>query len=177
MVRVLGPTGEARLAAVNQARPARSAEAADQARKLEKVFDLSVGKYDLTVRSGPSFTSRREEAATQMIELIRAYPPAAPLIGDLLAKNLDWPGADEIAERLGAMLPDAIKQTAPELEAAKAQIAKLAQALQAAGTKLQALEQDRTHEARRLEIAAFEAQTKRMQALGDQAADAEVVQS
>ncbi|WP_374344792.1 portal protein [Phenylobacterium sp.] len=169
MVRVLGPTGEARLAAVNQGGPARSTEAADQVRKFEKVYDLSVGKYDLTVRSGPSFTSRREEAATQMIELIRAYPPAAPLIGDLLAKNLDWPGADEIAERLGAMLPDAIKQTAPELEAAKAQIAKLAQALQAAGTKLQALEQDRTHEARRLEIAAFEAQTKRMQAMGAQA--------
>jgi hypothetical protein len=59
--------------------------------------------------AGPSFTSRREEAATQMIELIRAYPPAAPLIGDLLAKNLDWPGADEIAKRLKAMLPAQIQ--------------------------------------------------------------------
>ena len=26
--------------------------------------------------------------------------PAAPLIGDLLARNLDWPGADEVARRL-----------------------------------------------------------------------------
>ena len=67
---------------------------------LEKVFDLGVGRYDLTVSAGPSYTSRREEAASQMIELIRAYPPAAPLIGDLLAKNLDWPGADEVAKRL-----------------------------------------------------------------------------
>jgi glycine/D-amino acid oxidase-like deaminating enzyme len=166
MVRVLGPTGEARLAAVNQARPARSAEAADQARKLEKVFDLSVGKYDLTVRSGPSFTSRREEAATQMIELIRAYPPAAPMIGDLLARNLDWPGADEIAQRLSAMLPAQIKGAGPEVEQAQAQMAKLVQALQAAQQKIAALEQDGGHAMRRLEIEAFEAETNRMRVMG-----------
>lgn len=166
IVRVLGPGGEARLAPVNQRFEAQAAEAAERGRKLEKIYDLSVGKYDLTVRSGPSFTSRREEAATQMIELIRAYPPAAPLIGDLLAKNLDWPGADEIARRLAATLPDAVKPGSPEIEAAKAQIGKLAQALQAAGAKINALEQDHEHEARRLEIAAFEAETKRMQAVG-----------
>ena len=28
-----------------------------------------------------------------MTELIRAYPAAAPVLGDLLAKNLDWPDA------------------------------------------------------------------------------------
>lgn len=67
---------------------------------LPAVYSLSVGKYDLAVSSGPSFTTRREESATQMVELIRAYPAAAPVLGDLLAKNLDWPGADKIAERL-----------------------------------------------------------------------------
>lgn len=163
VVRVLGPGGEASLAPVNQRFEVQAAEAADRGRKIEKIYDLSVGKYDLTVRSGPSFTSRREEAATQMIELIRAYPQAAPLIGDLLAKNLDWPGADEIARRLSATLPDAVKQASPEIEAAKAQVAKLAQALQAAGARIGALEQEHEHEARRLEIAAFEAETRRMQ--------------
>ena len=95
MVRILGAGGEAEMAAINQ--PSAGA--------LEKIYDLSVGRYDLTVSAGPSYTSRREEAASQMIELIRAYPPAAPLIGDLLAKNLDWPGADEIAKRLAGMVP------------------------------------------------------------------------
>ena len=87
MVRILGPDGVPALAAVNGADGGG-------------VFDLSAGRYDLTVRAGPSFASRREEAASQMIELIRAYPPAAPLIGDLLARNLDWPGAEEVARRL-----------------------------------------------------------------------------
>jgi hypothetical protein len=72
---------------------------------LTKMFDLTAGKYDVTVSSGPSFTTRREESAQQMMEFIRVFPQAAPLIGDLLAKNLDWPGADEVAERLKAMLP------------------------------------------------------------------------
>ena len=94
MVRILGPDGVPALAAVNGA-PVNGAEGSGG-----RVFDLGAGRYDLTVRAGPSFASRREEAASQMIELIRAFPPAAPLIGDLLAKNLDWPGADEVARRL-----------------------------------------------------------------------------
>jgi hypothetical protein len=67
---------------------------------VEKIFDLTAGKYDLTVEAGPSFTTRREEAANQMIELARADPAILPLIGDILVKNLDWPGAEEIAQRL-----------------------------------------------------------------------------
>jgi hypothetical protein len=94
MVRILGPDGVPALAAVNGV-PVNGAEGGGG-----RVFDLGAGRYDLTVRAGPSFASRREEAASQMIELIRAFPPAAPLIGDLLAKNLDWPGADEVARRL-----------------------------------------------------------------------------
>ncbi|WP_397404450.1 hypothetical protein [Phenylobacterium sp.] len=124
------------------------------------------GEYDLTVRSGPSFTSRREEAATQMIELIRAYPAAAPVVGDLLARNLDWPGADEIAGRLAALVPPQAKGAAPEVEAARAQLGQMAQALAAAKAEIAGLKQDRAHEARKLEIEAFEAETNRMRATG-----------
>jgi hypothetical protein len=69
------------------------------------VFDLSVGKYDLVVNVGPSYSTRRAESADQMMMLIKAFPQAAPIIGDLVAKNLDWPGAQEIADRLHKMLP------------------------------------------------------------------------
>jgi Na+/phosphate symporter len=59
----------------------------------------------VAVDTGPSFTTQREETAQQMMELLRAYPAAAPVIGDLLAKNLNWPDADVISKRLKAMLP------------------------------------------------------------------------
>ena len=164
VVRVLGPDGSARSVGVGPA--GQGGDPVGPLRKIEKIYDLAAGKYDLTVRSGPSFTSRREEAATQMIELIRAYPAAAPVVGDLLARNLDWPGADEIAGRLAALVPPAAKGAAPEVEAAKAQMGQLAQALAAAKAEIGALKQDRAHEARKLEIAAFEAETNRMRAVG-----------
>jgi hypothetical protein len=117
------------------------------------------------VRSGPSFTSRREEAANQMIELIRAYPAAAPALGDLLARNLDWPGAEEVAGRLAALLPPQVRGAPPELQAAQAQMAKLSQALTAARAEVEALKRDRAFEARKLEIDAFEAETNRLKAM------------
>jgi hypothetical protein len=97
VVRVLGPDGAA------QAAPLKTPV---MVQGVERIFDLGVGRYDLTVDAGPSFTTRRAEAAEQMTQLIRAYPPAAPVLGDLLAKNLDWPGAAEVAERMKALLPD-----------------------------------------------------------------------
>ena len=162
VVRVLGPDGSAKAVGVGPG----GADPAGPLRKVEKIYDLAAGKYDLTVRSGPSFTSRREEAATQMIELIRAYPAAAPVVGDLLARNLDWPGADEIAGRLAALVPPQAKGAAPEVEAARAQMGQLAQALAAARAEIAGLKQDRAHEARKLEIEAFEAETNRMRATG-----------
>ena len=164
VVRVLGPDGAARAVGVGGGL-APGPDPAGPLRKVEKIYDLSAGTYDLTVRSGPSFTSRREEAATQMIELIRAYPAAAPVIGDLLAKNLDWPGADEVAGRLAALLPPQVKGAAPEADAAKAQLAKLAQTLAAAQAEIAGLKQDRSQAARKLEIEAFEAETNRLRAL------------
>ena len=76
---------------------------------MTKMHDLTKGKYDLIVTTGPSYTSKRDEAATQMTELLRSFPQAAPIIGDLVAKALDWPGADEIAKRLKTMLPPEIQ--------------------------------------------------------------------
>ncbi len=65
--------------------------------------DISRGKYDVAVQVGPSYATKRQESADSMISFIQAVPQAAPLIGDLVAKNLDWPGAEEIADRLQAV--------------------------------------------------------------------------
>jgi hypothetical protein len=168
VVRVLGPDGSAHGVGVAPGGQA-GGPATERLKAIGRIYDLAAGKYDLTVRSGPSFTSRREEAATQMIELIRAFPMAAPVLGDLLARNLDWPGADEIAGRLAALLPPVVKGQDPQAQmqaqAAQAQMAQLAQALNAAKAEIAALKQDKAHQARKLEIDAFEAETNRMRAM------------
>jgi hypothetical protein len=61
-----------------------------------------------------------------------AVPQSGPLIGDLIAKNMDWPGAEEIASRLASMLPPhlldkKLEQLPPE---AKALVSSLMQQMQ-----------------------------------------------
>lgn len=70
-----------------------------------RLINLGIGTYDVTVDTGPSFASRRQEAVEAMLELTKAMPQQGQLISDLLVKNMDWPGAQEIAERLRKMLP------------------------------------------------------------------------
>ena len=82
----------------------------DPESKVRKIYNPKVGEYDVAVTIGPSFATKRVEAADSMVQFIRAVPNAAPLIGDLIAKNLDWPGAPEIAERLATMLPPQVQE-------------------------------------------------------------------
>jgi hypothetical protein len=69
------------------------------------ISDLSVGKYDVVVTTGPAFTTQRMEAAEAMIQFAQAVPDAAGVIADLIALNMDWPGADVIADRLKKIIP------------------------------------------------------------------------
>lgn len=67
--------------------------------------DLSAAKFDIRVSVGPNFASKRQEAAEAMMEFVRVYPDAAPVFSDLMVKNMDWPGAEDIAKRLKALVP------------------------------------------------------------------------
>ena len=81
-----------------------------------RVFDLSMGKYDVVVETGPSFTTKREEASQSIIQLIQANPGIAPMVADILAKNQDWPEAEKIAERLRMTLPPHLRGEGPPPE-------------------------------------------------------------
>lgn len=83
-------------------------------REIGKSYNLSVGKYDLSVSTGPSYTAKRQEAAENMIQFVQAKPELMQVVGDLLFKNLDFPGSDKISERLKALLPPPIQQMEQE---------------------------------------------------------------
>jgi len=133
---------------------------------LTNVYDLSAGKYDVVVESGPSFGTKRQEAANQMIEFARVNPAAAGLISDLIAKNLDWPGADEIAERFKAMLPPQVAGENPQIQALQQQLQQMQQQSQQMmgqlQNELQQLKQDKTIDMRKVEIDAYGAETDRL---------------
>ncbi len=100
------------------------------------VNDLTIGRYDVRVKTGPSYTTQREQAADAMTSFIQAVPAAGAVIGDLIAKTQDWPGADEVAERLKKMLPPGMANDEPTPEEMQAQ-----QQMQAMQQQMQAMQQ------------------------------------
>jgi hypothetical protein len=73
------------------------------------VNDLSIGTYEVRVSVGPNYSTRRQETAEGMMEFIRVVPGAAQVIGDLIAKAMDWPDAERIADRLAKTLPPGVR--------------------------------------------------------------------
>lgn len=71
--------------------------------------NLAAGEYAVVVDTGPSFATRRMEAAKSMLEFLNVYPAAGPLVGDLIARNSDWADSDKVAARLQMMLPPTIQ--------------------------------------------------------------------
>lgn len=69
------------------------------------VNDLSVGRFDVRASIGPSYSTKRMEAADTLMAYLKADPAALPMIRDLVAKNFDWPGADEMAKRFKNSIP------------------------------------------------------------------------
>jgi len=63
-----------------------------------KVNDLSQGRYDVTVTTGPSFATSRMETLDAMMQLVQAGGPLQPLAFYLAIKNMDLPGVDDILE-------------------------------------------------------------------------------
>ncbi len=83
--------------------------------------DLGQGTYDVRVKIGPAYPTRRAEAADAMLQFMQAVPQAAGIAGDLVARNMDWPGAEEIANRLKRTLPPQITGDAsPDEQVAQA---------------------------------------------------------
>lgn len=83
----------------------------DETGEWVTISDLSIGKYDVVVTTGPAYTTQRMEAADAMMQFAAAVPQAGAVMADLIAQNMDWPGADTIAERLKKIVPPNVLTT------------------------------------------------------------------
>ena len=98
------------------------------------IFNPNVGRYDVEADVGPPFGTQRQEAANAFAQIMAQNPAAFQVVGDFWAKNSDFPGADELAERLQRGLPPQYKAGMPD-----PQVQQLQQALQQQGQTAQGL--------------------------------------
>jgi hypothetical protein len=117
-----------------------------------KMFNPKVGRYQVTVTVGPSYATKRTEASASQMEFAKAMPMVAAQVADLIAKNSDWEGADEFAQRLAKTLPpnlltpersDMSPQTQALLQSLQAEVQKAHQQIQAMAKELQDHDKDR----------------------------------
>jgi hypothetical protein len=66
----------------------------------ERLYNLSVGRYDVTVKVGPSYATQREAAREGLTEIAAQNPGASLLLGDIILKNMDFPEANEAEKRV-----------------------------------------------------------------------------
>lgn len=129
MIRVLGKDGAEDIVAINQG---------------DGITDLSAGKYDVTVTTGPSYDTQRMEYLDALTQLSQGNPAIAAGVPDLIVGAMDFPKAEEAAERLKLLLPPPIqaklnegKELPPEIVQAMQQIQAQQQEIQQAAQALQ----------------------------------------
>lgn len=111
VVRVLGLDGAPSSAEVNPALPRAHVERKDFSGKVRHIYNLAVGKYDVAIVAGPSYATKRQEAADLMTQLAQADPTLMQKAGDIIVKNYDIPGAEDLAKRLKLFLPPEVAQS------------------------------------------------------------------
>jgi hypothetical protein len=174
IARIVGLDGEVGMVKINPMQPEPVKEIRDMETGIviEKIYNPGVGKYDVVVTTGPSYMTKRQEAMDAMTQLLQANPNLWSVAGDLFIKNMDWPGAQEMAERFAKTIdPKLLESTDkdPALQAAEQQIGALQAELDNVFGMLQNV--NKSIEAQDLErkefeatIKAYDAETKRMQA-------------
>jgi len=91
------------------------------------LIDITKGKYDVFVETGPSYSTKRLEAAESMENAIQAMPVIGQVAADLFVAAQDWPMADQIVKRLKKAMPQELVAEEGEEPSPEQQQAAMAQ--------------------------------------------------
>jgi hypothetical protein len=133
MQRIIGEDGMPKMTTVNQ----KVTE--DGVTKVKN--DITVGRYDVVMDTGPGYDTKREEGS-EALQNLMAVPALAEIVAkvgaDLVFRSIDHPYMQELADRIAAATPEGLQTIMDQLpERAKsivrsmgAQIKQLQQQLQ-----------------------------------------------
>lgn len=108
--------------------------------------NLTVGRYDVVMDTGPGYETRREEGSENLIALLQVEALAeiiAKTAPDLVFRSIDHPYMQEIADRLMANTPEGLKKVVEGLSSrARSLVLALSQKNQQLQQALQQAQQD-----------------------------------
>ena len=136
--------------------------------QVSMVFNPNVGQYDVVAEIGPQFTTRREEFVNATMDLLRENPQLNSIIGDLVFRSMDFPGAMEIADRLRRMVPPQALggPVDPQVMALQQQLAQQHMLMVQMGNELQQAKSKAESISYQKEIDLYKAESERMKVVG-----------
>lgn len=175
IARIIGVDGEVDMVKFNpmQPEPVKEVRDMETGALIEKIYNPGVGTYDVMVTTGPGYMTKRQEALDAMSMILQSNPQLWAVAGDLFIKNMDWPGAQEMAQRFKKILDPKVLSDgdqSPEMMAAQQQIEMLTQELNRVSDIMENI-QDSTEQQKveidryKSEIDAYNAETKRIAAV------------
>jgi hypothetical protein len=173
VARIIGIDGDTDMVKLNPDQPEAVKKIMQDDILIEKIYNPSVGKYDVVVATGPGYATKRQEALEAMAQLLQGNPQLWQVAGDLFVKNMDWPGAQEMAKRFAKtidpkLMADGDKSpelqiTEQQMQAMGQEMEQMHQMIQNVGKSIEVQEQQRKDfEA---EVKMYEAETKRIAAV------------
>jgi len=171
IARIIGEDGDTKMVKINPEQPEPVNKIVDQnGIVLEKIYNPGVGKYDVVATTGPGYATKRQEALEGMAQMLNGNKELWAVAGDLFVKNMDWPGAQEMAKRLAKTIDPKLMgdgEDNPALAAAQQQMEAMGQELQQIYQTLQQVGktvevQDMHRKDFEAQVKAYEAETKRL---------------
>jgi hypothetical protein len=158
--RIIGEDGREEMVTLNQKTQGQD----EQGQAIATVLnDVCTGTYDVVMQTGPGYDTKRQEGVASMLELLNT--PLGEKIAvtgdDLIVREMDFNGAEMLADRLAAANPLAqVDEKSDVPPKAQMQIKALQQQLEQAGQQMQAMAQELKYKGQ-LEQMKQDAETKR----------------
>ena len=175
VVRILGLDGKESAAVLDPDMQEPHAELENVDDEVKEAFNPNVGRYDVAIDTGPSYQTQRQEAADALTNLTQHNPQLMQVAGDIVMRSYDFPMADELADRLAKTLPPGLQDhegqpdIPPQVKHAMDQMGQqmdaLTNELHASADKIQELQEGEEYKLKELTVRAYDAETKRIQAL------------
>jgi hypothetical protein len=187
VMKITAEDGEQSEIQIDRMQPEAVKEKKTGENEVVRIFNPDVGKYEVHSDIGPAYSTQRQETWNAATQIMQSAPDLMHIIGDLMFQSADFPMADKIAERLkrtippgilGEGLPPPVEQQMQQLQMqaqkatqvaqkATTQLAEAQKKAMVGDLKLAAKGVGEASDARKLDIQAYEAETKRLEAFLD----------
>lgn len=133
MQRIIGEDGTPQMVKINEKEPVEGQD--PQAAAIYNVKNnLQLGRYDIVMDTGPGYQTKREEGTEAVLGLLGTAlaEPIVKVGADLIVRNMDFAGADDLADRLVPLNPEGMEKVMENLpKEAKAIVGSMQQQIQA----------------------------------------------